>query len=76
MVRDTDEGTVLKVKITKDTMMRRLSEDGAKDVVYFRKLVKGLGDSEVDPTPLYTDSQSARAVSYNPGCPTTSTTTK
>ena len=40
--------------------------EGAKDVVYFRKLVKGLGDSEIDPTPLYTDSQSARAVSYNP----------
>ena len=28
MVRDTDEGTVLKVKLNKDTMMKILSEDG------------------------------------------------
>ena len=38
----------------------------AKDVIYLRKLVKGLGDPEVRPTPLSTDSKSARDVSYNP----------
>ena len=40
--------------------------EGAKDVVYLRKLVRGLGDSESGPTKLATDSQSARDVSYNP----------
>lgn len=40
--------------------------EAAKDVVYLRKLVKGLGAPEPDPTPLATDSQSARDVSYNP----------
>ena len=34
--------------------------------MYLRKLVSGLGDAEPDPTPLRTDSQSARNVSYNP----------
>ena len=38
--------------------------EGAKDVVYLRKVVSGLGDAEPDPTPLRTDSQSARNVSY------------
>ena len=41
-------------------------DEAAKDVVYLRKLVKGLGDDEPGPTPLATDSQSARDVSYNP----------
>ena len=40
--------------------------EGAKDVVYTRKLLRGLGDAETGPTPLSTDSQSARDVSYNP----------
>ena len=31
-----------------------------------RKLVSGVGDPEPGPTPLRTDSQSARNVSYNP----------
>ena len=40
--------------------------EAAKDVIYLRKLVKGLGDPETRPTPLSTDSKSARDVSYNP----------
>ena len=40
--------------------------EAAKDVVYLRKLVSGLGDAESEPTRLRTDSQSARDVSYNP----------
>ena len=40
--------------------------EGAKDLVYLRKLVKGLGSPELDPSPLRTDSKSARDVSYNP----------
>jgi hypothetical protein len=40
--------------------------EGAKDVVYYRKLVDGLDAREPSPTLLYTDSQSARDVSYNP----------
>ena len=40
--------------------------EGAKDMVYFRKLVAGLDASEQGPSPLSTDSQSARDVSYNP----------
>ena len=40
--------------------------EAAKDVVYLRKLVRGLGVPEPGPTPLATDSQSARDVSYNP----------
>ena len=40
--------------------------EAAKDTVYLRKLVSGLGDAEPGPTPLATDSQSARDVSYNP----------
>ena len=35
-------------------------------MVYFRKLVSGLGCEESGPSPLSTDSQSARDVSYNP----------
>ena len=42
------------------------SSEGAKDMVYFRKLVSGLGASEQQPSALSTDSQSARDVSYNP----------
>ena len=41
-------------------------DEAAKDVVYLRKLTSGLGDAEPGPTPLATDSQSARDVSYNP----------
>ena len=37
-----------------------------QDVVYTRKLVAGLNAPEPGPTPLSTDSQSARDVSYNP----------
>ena len=40
--------------------------EAAKDVVYLRKLVDGLGASEPNPTKLMTDSKSARDVSYNP----------
>ena len=40
--------------------------EAAKDVVYLRKLVRGLGAPENGPTSLKTDSQSARDVSYNP----------
>ena len=40
--------------------------EGAKDMVYFRKLVSGLGAPEPGPSSLSTDSQSARDVSYNP----------
>ena len=40
--------------------------EATKDMVYVRKLVKGLGAPEVNPSLLYTDSQSARDVSYNP----------
>ena len=41
--------------------------EAAKDVVYLRKLVRGLGEPEPGPsTHLATDSQSARDVSYNP----------
>ena len=40
--------------------------EAAKDVVYLRKLVKGLGAPEETPSSLSTDSTCARAVSYNP----------
>ena len=40
--------------------------EAAKDVVYHRKFFNGLGEDETDPTPLRTDSKSARDVSYNP----------
>ena len=40
--------------------------EGAKDMVYFRKLLRGLGEPEPGPSSLATDSQSARDVSYNP----------
>ena len=40
--------------------------EATKDVVYLRKLVKGLDAAEPDPTSLSTDSSSARDVSYNP----------
>ena len=40
--------------------------EAAKDVVYLRKLVAGVGATEPGPTQLHTDSQSARDVSYNP----------
>jgi len=41
--------------------------EAAKDVVYLRKLVRGLDASAVDgPTELSSDSQSARDSSYNP----------
>ena len=50
---------------TCDAEIIALSE-AAKDVVYLRKLVNGLGEPEGGPSPLRTDSQSARDVSYNP----------
>ena len=40
--------------------------EAAKDVVYLRKLVRGLNAPEPDETRLATDSKSARDVSYNP----------
>ena len=40
--------------------------EAAKDVVYLRKLVLGLGAKESSPSLLATDSKSARDVSYNP----------
>ena len=43
--------------------------EAAKDVVYLRKFVGGLGAAEADPTDLATDAtarKSARDVSYNP----------
>mgnify|MGYP002049029394 FL=1 len=40
--------------------------EATKDVVYLRKLVKGLRAPEPSPTSLATDSKSARDVSYNP----------
>ena len=40
--------------------------EAAKDVVYLRKLVKGLDATEPGPSTLGTDSSSARDVSYNP----------
>ena len=40
--------------------------EATKDVVYLRKFVKGLKAQEQGPTPLHTDSKSARDVSYNP----------
>ena len=40
--------------------------EAAKDVVYLRKLTRGLRAPEPGPSMLSTDSQSARDVSYNP----------
>jgi hypothetical protein len=40
--------------------------EAAKDVVYLRKFVSGLGQSTSAPTSLSSDSKSARDVSYNP----------
>ncbi|MDC0525432.1 reverse transcriptase domain-containing protein [bacterium] len=40
--------------------------EAAKDMVYLRKLVLGLGAKETSPSRLATDSKSARDVSYNP----------
>ena len=40
--------------------------EATKDVVYLRKLLSGLREKQADPTRLFTDSQSARDVSYNP----------
>ena len=40
--------------------------EAAKDVVYLRKLVRGLDAPELTPSKLSTDNQSARDVSYNP----------
>ena len=40
--------------------------EAAKDLVYLRKLVFGLGAPEPRPSPLATDSKSARDISYNP----------
>ena len=46
-------------------MQFALSE-ALKDVVYLRKLVRGLGAPEDGPSELATDSKSARDVPYNP----------
>jgi hypothetical protein len=35
-------------------------------VVYLRKLLNGLGETQDSPTELYTDSKAARDISYNP----------
>ena len=40
--------------------------EAAKDVVYLRKFIAGLGDAAAGPSELFTDSKSARDVSYNP----------
>ena len=40
--------------------------EAAKDVVYLRKLLRGLGELDEGATSLSTDSQSARDTSYNP----------
>ena len=40
--------------------------EAAKDVVYLRKFIAGLGDAAASPSELFTDSKSARDVSYNP----------
>ena len=40
--------------------------EAAKDVVYERKWIKGVGHPALKPTLLYTDSKAARDVSYNP----------
>ena len=40
--------------------------EAAKDVVYVRKLLTGIGHAQRDPSALRTDSKSARDVSYNP----------
>ncbi len=40
--------------------------EATKDVVYSRKLTAGIGAPPAAPTPLATDSQAARASSYNP----------
>ena len=40
--------------------------EAAKDVVYLRKLVAGLGEAESGPTPLASDSKAARDTAYNP----------
>ena len=40
--------------------------EAAKDCVYFRKFVAGVGAPEPNETPLATDSKSARDTSYNP----------
>ena len=40
--------------------------EGAKDLVYFRKLLAGLGTSPTGPSPCATDNQGARDLSYNP----------
>ena len=40
--------------------------EGAKDLVYFRKLLTGLGIPPTGPSPCATDNQGARDLSYNP----------
>ena len=40
--------------------------EATKDVVYLRKLLTGVREAPAKPTLLYTDSKSARDVSYNP----------
>ena len=40
--------------------------EATKDVIYHRKFISGVGDPASGPSRLYTDSQSARDVSYNP----------
>ena len=40
--------------------------EGAKDLVYFRKLLTGLGEPPKGPSACATDNQGARDLSYNP----------
>ena len=40
--------------------------EGAKDTVYFRKFLAGLGLSMSSPTPCATDNKGARDLAYNP----------
>ena len=40
--------------------------EGAKDLVYFRKLLTGLGVPPSGPSPCATDNQGARDLAYNP----------
>ena len=40
--------------------------EGAKDLVYFRKFLSGLGVAPSGPSPCATDNQGARDLAYNP----------
>ena len=40
--------------------------EGAKDLVYFRKLLTGVGENLTEPSPCATDNVGAQALAYNP----------